>query len=78
MLPRVGGGVRTLGPVTTVSCAWGSAGWVAGVVAGWRLPRRGLTTPATRRKPGRGSVFVGTGQSRVFVLTHRLSPNGIT
>jgi len=72
-----GGGVRTLRPVTTVSCAFCSACWVTFVVARWRLPRRGLTTPATRRKPGRGSGFVGTWPSRVFVLVHRLGPNGI-
>jgi len=72
-----GGGVRTLRPVTTVSCALCSACSVAVVVAGWRLPRRGLTTPETRRKPEHGSGFVGTGPIHVFVLAHRLRPNGI-
>ena len=71
-----GGGVRTLGSVTTVYFAWNSASWVAVVVAGWRLPRPGLNTPATGRKPGRGSVFFGTGPSRLFVLKHRSRPNG--
>jgi len=72
-----GGGVRTLRPVTTVSCALCSTCWVAILGAGWRLPRRGLTTPATRRGPGRGAVFVGTGPSRVFVLVYRLRPKVI-
>jgi len=72
-------------------------GWATIVGAEWRLLRRGLTTPAMRRKPGRGSVlprggaypeagyhrvlcgsvFVGTGPSRVIVFVHRYRPNGI-
>jgi len=56
-----GGGVRTLRPVTTVSYVLCSACRVAIVVAGRRLPRRGLTTPAVvlrgplcARRPPRG------------------------
>jgi len=47
-----GGGVRTMGPVATVLCAWCSACWVAVVVAGWRLPRRGFDYPGDKAKAG--------------------------
>jgi len=47
-------------------------GGVTVVGAEWRLLRRGLTTPATRRKPGRGSVLPRVGGG--YVPWDRLPP----
>jgi len=51
-------GEAWLRPVGVQACRAARAG-VTVFGAGWRQLRRGSTTPATRRKPGRGSVLSG-------------------